>query len=348
MAVLLTRDQFREGVFARDRYTCVCCNRPGQDAHHIIERRLFRDGGYYLDNGATLCGPCHLKAESTVLTCDEIRTAAKITTVVLPEHFYPDERYDKWGNPYVEGKDLRLRGELMDDESVQKIIVGQFTNRVKYPRTWHLPWSPGFTSDDRVLADTSGLHGHEFVVTIKMDGEHTTMYRDGLHARSIDGQHAPDQSWVRNFHSQFAHEIPEGWRICGENLYAKHSIYYPRLSSYFMVYSIWNGLVCLPWKETQEWCSLMELQTVPVIISGFVWDEKWDKTAPDAFHKYSPNAYGADPENEGYVVRRADAFHLRDFSKAIAKYVRKNHVQTHGMHWRRRMIEPNGLLPEDF
>ena len=51
----LTRDQFRNGVFARDGHKCVLCQAPGQDAHHIMERRLFPDGGYYLDNGATVC-----------------------------------------------------------------------------------------------------------------------------------------------------------------------------------------------------------------------------------------------------------------------------------------------------
>lgn len=35
---LLTRDQFREGVFARDNYKCVFCDKPAVDAHHILER----------------------------------------------------------------------------------------------------------------------------------------------------------------------------------------------------------------------------------------------------------------------------------------------------------------------
>ena len=58
----------------RDGGRCVICGAPGQDAHHIVERRLFDDGGYYLDNGATLCAACHVKAEMTVLSCDDIRT----------------------------------------------------------------------------------------------------------------------------------------------------------------------------------------------------------------------------------------------------------------------------------
>lgn len=53
MFILLTRDQFREGVFARDAHRCVFCGRTAAetpegklDAHHIIERRLWGDGGY--------------------------------------------------------------------------------------------------------------------------------------------------------------------------------------------------------------------------------------------------------------------------------------------------------------
>ena len=71
--ILLSRDQFREGTFTRDKHLCVICKKPAQDAHHIIERRLWDDGGYYLDNGASLCGPCHIKAEQTTLSVEEIR-----------------------------------------------------------------------------------------------------------------------------------------------------------------------------------------------------------------------------------------------------------------------------------
>jgi len=43
---LLTRDQFRDGVFARDGRRCVICQSAGPlDAHHIVERRLWPDGG---------------------------------------------------------------------------------------------------------------------------------------------------------------------------------------------------------------------------------------------------------------------------------------------------------------
>ena len=188
--ILLSRDDFRAQVFARDRNRCVCCGRPGQDAHHILERRLFPDGGYYLANGATLCGPCHLKAESTELSCDEIRVAAGICEAVLPPHLYHDERYDKWGN-IILPTGRRLKGELFDDPAVQKIlapVLHLFDNRVKYPRTWHLPCSPGVTKDDRVLAGhiVESWVDTDVVITEKMDGEkHDHVPR--LHSRPVHG-----------------------------------------------------------------------------------------------------------------------------------------------------------------
>ena len=97
---LFTRDAFRDAVFARDGWRCVVCGNPAQDAHHIMERRLFPDGGYYLNNGASLCGEHHLLAETTELSVEEIREACGIpkSAAVLPEHMYACEMYDKWGN----------------------------------------------------------------------------------------------------------------------------------------------------------------------------------------------------------------------------------------------------------
>jgi hypothetical protein len=327
--MLLSRDEFRQRVFERDLGRCIICGAPGQDAHHIVERRLFDDGGYFLDNGATLCGACHVRAEMTTLGCDEIRAAAGITEIVLPPHLYPDQPYDKWGNPILPDG-WRLRGELFFDGSVQKIlaeggVLPQFTARVRYPRTYHLPWSPGATDDDRVLEDVTGFADKEVVVTVKMDGEQTTMYSDYIHARSIDWSRHPSRSWVANLHAQVGWKIPPGWRVCGENLFACHSIHYHHLQDYFLVFSIWNEQnVCLSWPETVEWTELLELKTVPVLYAG-IWDEQC------ARQLFRPE-WGGDTM-EGYVVRLAGAFGYGQFRRAVAKYVRAGHDQTRP-HWR--------------
>ncbi|MCK9429121.1 MAG: hypothetical protein M0R17_03800 [Candidatus Omnitrophica bacterium] len=42
---------------------------------------------------------------------------------------------------------------------------------LKYFRTYHLPYSPGTTNDDKKLVDDSDFVGKEVVITAKMDGE---------------------------------------------------------------------------------------------------------------------------------------------------------------------------------
>ena len=82
--IILSRDEFRESVFQRDNFKCVICGDKAKDAHHIIERRLFSDGGYYLDNGASLCEKHHIEAEETTLSCEEIRLKAGIENIIIP------------------------------------------------------------------------------------------------------------------------------------------------------------------------------------------------------------------------------------------------------------------------
>lgn len=337
VAELLTRDAFREGVFARDGHRCVHCGAPAMDAHHIIERRLWPDGGYYLENGASLCGDCHLLAEQTVLSCDQIRNDADIGVVLLPPHLYDDFEYDKWGN-IVLPNGHRLRGELFGDASVQKIlevggVLDLFVPYVKYPRTHHLPWSNP-SKDDRVIDTLDILREEEVVVTVKMDGEQTNMYTDHFHARSLDMATGEERARGKAIWGRICGDIPCGWRVCGENLYARHSIHYTNLNGWFYLFGIWNDQnQCLNWDETKEWAQLFDVPVVPELYRGS-WDE-------EKIHSlYRPTWEGC--EMEGYVVRVARSFSYGEFKHCVAKYVRPGHVTT-ATHWRHQRIRPNAL-----
>ena len=339
----MTRDEFRNAVFERDRNLCVICGQPAKDAHHILERRLFSNGGYYLDNGASLCEKHHIEAETTLLDCDTIRKAAGITEVILPDHFYKDVEYDKWGNEILSNGN-RVQGELFNDESVQKIlsnVLNLFTGKVKYPRTYHLPWSPGMNRDDRMMENVDIFTGQEVMICEKMDGENTTFGRDYSHARSLDSDSHPSRNLVKNLWAQTSYNIPEGWRVCGENMFAKHAIHYTNengnaLDTYFYMFSIWDDRNnCLSWEETEEWAELLGYTLVPVIYKG-IWDldfiEKLNKKMES-----SPNTI------EGYVVRLARQYHYSEFKNICGKYVRKNHVQNNHGHWSTQKIVKNEL-----
>jgi hypothetical protein len=107
----------------------------------------------------------------TTITLDQVREACGITKYTIPEHLYRDVIYDKWGN-VCQTKGTRLKGDLFNDPSVQKIlgmggVLGIFIDRVKYPRTYHSPWSPGATSDDRILPNMENFIGRRVIVTEK-------------------------------------------------------------------------------------------------------------------------------------------------------------------------------------
>lgn len=338
-AVLLTRDQFRELVFARDKHTCVHCGKPGVDAHHIMERRLFEDGGYYLENGVTLCPDCHLGAEDTTIAPDTLRLDAGITDeagnprALLPPHL-EEGTYDKWANPVLPNGQ-RLIGELFHEPGVQRALRNHlylFTDKVKYPKTLHWPSSPGLQNDDRVHTTIDQWNGLEVVVTEKLDGENTTMTRNYMHARSLEFSSHPSRAFIKAIWSRVAHDIPENFRVCGENVTAIHSIEYSGLDSYFYVFNIWQGQNCLSWDETSEYASLLDLPTVPVLYRG-----EWEEGLIDRI------AGSLVPERqEGLVFRPTRGFTLREFPRLMAKWVRKGHVQTNE-HWMNQPVRFNGL-----
>lgn len=206
-------------------------------------------------------------------------------------------------------------------------------NRIKYPRTLHLPWSLGRSRDDLILTSTSTFEGEPVVITEKRDGENTTIYSDGIHARSMNSSYHESRSWVNQLQARIGHELPNGWRVCGENLYAQHSIPY-FLNTYLEVFSIWDETnTALSWTATEEWSDLLGLTTVPVLYAG-IWPGRdfLDNLWAQCDHS----------KVEGYVVRVAGRVPFAEFSTSIAKFVRPNHVTT-AQHWKRNW-KPNKLL----
>lgn len=199
----------------------------------------------------------------------------------------------------------------------------------KYPKTHYLPWAKPATHDRRI-ADMSKFEGQRVIMTEKMDGENTTMYRSKIHARSLDSVNHPSRNWVKNYWSTLQFNIPHDIRICGENCYAKHSIHYTELDSYFYGFSAWRENMCLSWDETLA--IFAELGIVPVNV---LYDGIYDK---DMIGQYRWNMR----KMEGYVLRIADEFPLSEFELSIGKHVRDGHIET-DEHWMRKPIVPNIL-----
>jgi len=332
---LLERENFKKAVFARDGGKCVFCDKEAVDAHHIIDRALWHDGGYYVDNGASVCSEHHLESEKTNISVEDVREACGITNVVVPENMDPEITYDKWGNEIL-ANGTRMKGEMFFKPGVNKLLTDAgwstiFTDLVKYPRTPHMPGSPGATNDDKILASLDHLYGKYVVISEKMDGENTSLYRDTSHARSLDSQNHESRNLLKQFHAQISYNIPERWRVCGENVFAKHSIAYNDLEHHFLGFSIWNDQnECLSWEETEEWFELLGITSVPVLFKGILTSELLKKT----IESLDLN------KQEGVVIRVSDGFQYNEFNRSVAKYVRKGHVSTNN-HWKKEKVVPN-------
>ncbi len=212
----------------------------------------------------------------------------------------------------------------------------------KYGRTFHYPFSPGTTSDDRINhAYWDDLSKIETLVhTEKLDGENTCLNQYGVFARS---HAAPTRHPWANY-------LKERWEVIkndlgdleifGENLYAIHSIEYLNIETHFYVFAVRYLDTWLSWEEVKFYAGLLDFQVVPEIAilqpdhqTNFE-TEALDIVSQESAFK-SQDVHSQVPcTMEGIVSRNTNAYPVLDFKQNVFKYVRKNHVKT-DEHWTR-------------
>lgn len=224
---------------------------------------------------------------------------------------------------------------------------------LKYPRSYHLPQSPGLQNDDRRLPDLSVFKGRRVIATEKYDGEGCTLTREKTYPRSPDGRPHPSRDWAKAYHARKAFQIPENWRLSGEYMYALHSIPYTQvngnaLRSYFLGFGVWDDTnTLLDWDQTIETFSILDVEPVRVLYDGPFHDKLIDELAA---------AIDTDRQ-EGFVLRDAgripypfgpgDAgrFFGGRGAPALAKWVRPKHVAT-DEHWMASWRDAPGFINE--
>ena len=211
----------------------------------------------------------------------------------------------------------------------------------KYGRTWHYPFSPGTTSDDRIQHNYWPLLQQipVLVHTEKLDGENNCL--SGVFARS---HAAPTTSaWtesIRRYWQSIKNDLGD-LEIFLENLYAVHSIEYRHLEHHFYVFGIREGQRWLSWEETRFYAAMLDLPVVPEIKQvtppparkDFEQDILALVNSRGTFDPYDVHT-GQPTTIEGIVSRNADGYAVSDFANNVFKYVRKGHVKT-DQHWTR-------------
>ena len=219
----------------------------------------------------------------------------------------------------------------------------------KYNRTFHFPWSPGATNDDKIATSVSHFIKKSVVITEKMDGSNTSLEADGCFARTHSGppSHASFDG-LKALHASVKYKIPKDIQLFGEWCYARHSIEYSALPGYFMLFGVRYlptdsnptiGSLWAHWNEVEMWAEEIGVPTVPVLFKGAPQSEQELKSLVDSFMNQPSNCGGI---REGVVVRMAVGFLDEDFSTSVMKCVRANHVQT-SEHWKDQEIIKNKL-----
>jgi hypothetical protein len=216
---------------------------------------------------------------------------------------------------------------------------------LKYPRTSHFPFSPGGESDDKRMKSVGSLLKVPLVFTEKLDGSNVSLEREGCFARSHGKPPShPSFDAFKALWASLRDSIPDNLQVFGEWLWAKHSIAYTALPAYLTVFGVRNAqtLRWHSWAEVEECAASLGLPTVPVLAQPAPAPRAQDLQAIVERFAVQPSACGG--EREGVVVRWACGFGEGEFSRAVGKWVRKDHVSS-GDHWMHGPVVRNGLRP---
>lgn len=348
----MNRKKFREDCVKRDNNTCIVpsCNsrvddeKDGEgDIHHIIERKLWPNGGYIKENGVSICNYHHRLAEKNVIPPQAFWKWIKVSKPPLPDDIPYNS--NKWG------------------EQLKAPPWKEHRDNIKYPSTRHLPWSHKQDRDDTNHPNLENFIGYDLVASIKMDGSNCMIVKDSENpVRARNGKQANKEHfdlakkmyWENNYYNK----IPKNLQIFGEWLYAKHSIHYgcncatecqdigPALEDYFQVFGIYDNKydIWLSWKKTLSIADELNLTVVPPVNEKYeigsykkeeiqlLWDDLYDLSQK-----------AVEQGHEGIIVRSKYPFYYSQIDKRLGKYVRPNHVKENEKHWSKRELKQNIL-----
>jgi len=210
----------------------------------------------------------------------------------------------------------------------------------KYGRTYHYPFSPGTTNDDRINPDYwSDISKIETLVhTEKLDGENSCLNQYGVFARShVAPTIHPWANYLKERWQVIKRDLGD-LEIFGENLYAIHSIEYLQLEQHFYVFAVRLLDNWLSWEEVKFYAALLDFPTVPEIAvvqpqtqSSFENQVLEIVAQESAFKSVDTSTQNA-CTMEGIVSRNINEYPVAAFQQNVFKYVRKDHVKT-DTHW---------------
>lgn len=220
----------------------------------------------------------------------------------------------------------------------------------RFPHTPHLAWlGEGSPRDDKVLSpnEVAALLAGDVVVEEKLDGANVglSLAPDGrLRAQNRGqylaephaGQFARLPAWLAQHGESLRNVLTPNLIVFGEWCAARHSLDYPALPDWFLLFDVYDRAAGLFWSSTRrnDLAQAAGLATVPQVLQG-----KTTITALKQLVATKPSQYREGPL-EGVVIRRESA----EWCEARAKLVRPDFAQAIDTHWRKRALEWNRIV----
>ena len=219
----------------------------------------------------------------------------------------------------------------------------------RFPHTPHLSWlGKGRPRDDKVLSasETDTFLAHAVVLEEKVDGanvgfsigsggEVRAQNRGQYLLRPFTGQFARLNGWLANHEEALFDVLGEHLMLFGEWVAAVHSVEYPSLPEYFLVFDVYDKNAQRFWSTTRRNALVLRLGVRHIHRIG---TGHYQLNALQQMLAMTPSTYRAGG-CEGIYLRHEDKACLI----ARAKLVHPNFLQDIGEHWRSRALRWNTL-----
>lgn len=223
------------------------------------------------------------------------------------------------------------------------------TNFFRFPHTPHLAWLGQATPrDDKVLSATEAedflvhtvvleekVDGANLGFSVGNDGEVRAQNRGQFLARPFTGQFARLNEWLAIHEETLFDALGEHLMLFGEWVAAVHSLEYPSLPDYFLVFDVYDKQVQRFWSTTRRnaLASRLGLRHIHQVGKGHYPLDTLKKMLLK-----TPSTYRAGSCEGLYLRQESD-----DWLMARAKLVHPDFSQSIGDHWRSRNLRWNKL-----
>lgn len=222
----------------------------------------------------------------------------------------------------------------------------------RFPHTPHITWlGEGEPRDDKVLSKSEAeeflahavileekVDGANLGFSVGSDGEVRAQNRGQYLHRPFTGQFARLNEWLAIHEEALFEALGESLMLFGEWVAAVHSLEYPCLPDYFLVFDVYDRKARRFWSTTRRNALVSQLGLRPVHQIGM---GHYRLSSLEQMIATTPSDY-REGVCEGIYFRHED----KDWLIARAKLVHPDFTQSIGEHWRSRTLRWNALVAD--